>query len=156
VFGAGSEFVEERIAVELLLKLGIALSPRTVGRYMRTLRPVRPGARPQTWSTVVRNHAREVLACDFYMTVTARFRLLYVFIVLDVGTRRLVRWNVTEHPTGTWVVRQFRTCITPREHASFHGHDRDSVYSEGAELALRTMGLSVLKTPVQTKVERAN
>jgi hypothetical protein len=27
----------------------------------------------------MRNHGREVLACDFFVTVTARFRLLYVF-----------------------------------------------------------------------------
>jgi transposase InsO family protein len=31
---------------------------------------------------------------------TARFRTLYVFVVLDVGTRRIVHWNVTEHPTA--------------------------------------------------------
>jgi hypothetical protein len=103
---------EERIAAELLLKLGIAASPRTVRRYMRRPRPVRPGARTQAWSTFVRNHAREVLACDFFVTVTARFRLMYVFLVLDVGSRRLVHWNVTEHATAAWVVRQFRTCVT--------------------------------------------
>ena len=56
---------EERIAAELLLKLGIAVSPRTVRRYMRRPRPFRPGTRTQTWSTFMRNHAREVVACDF-------------------------------------------------------------------------------------------
>jgi hypothetical protein len=47
----------------------------------------------------VRNHAGAILACDFFVTITARFRALYVFVVLDVGTRRIVHWNVTEHPT---------------------------------------------------------
>jgi putative transposase len=42
-----------------------------------------------------------MLACDFFVTVTARLRLFYVFVVLDVGTRRLVHWNVTAHPTAT-------------------------------------------------------
>ena len=36
---------EERIASELLVKLGLAVSPRTVGRYTRGLRP-RHGGRP--------------------------------------------------------------------------------------------------------------
>jgi hypothetical protein len=72
---------EERIAAELLLKLGISLSPRTVRRYMRRPPSVRPGARTQTWSTFVRNHASEVLACDFFVTVTAWFRLVYVFVI---------------------------------------------------------------------------
>ena len=139
---------EERIAAELLLKLGIAVSPRTVRRYMRRPRPVRPGAQTQTWRTFVRTHAREVLAGDFCMTVTARFRLVYVFIVLDVGTRRLVHWNVTAHPTAAWVVQQFRTCVTGESTHRFMVHDRDSIYSEGVDLALRTMELRVRKTPV--------
>jgi len=82
---------EARIADELRLKLGLTVSSRTVGRYLRRLRPSR-GGRPaaQRWATFVRNHAQAVLACDFFMAVTARFRVLYVFVVLDVGTRRIV------------------------------------------------------------------
>jgi hypothetical protein len=82
---------EERIAAELLLKLGVAVSPRTVRRYMR--RPVspRPCSSPQTWSTFVRNHARETLACDFFVAVTATFRLVYVFPVLEPQRHRRVR-----------------------------------------------------------------
>jgi putative transposase len=41
---------EERIANELLLKLGLAVSPRTVGQYIRRLRP-RHGGRSQRWAT---------------------------------------------------------------------------------------------------------
>jgi putative transposase len=115
---------------------------------MRRPRPVRPGSRTQTWSAFVRNHAREVLACNFFLTVTARFRLVYVFIVLDVGTRQLVHWNVTDHPTAAWVVPQFRTCVTGESTHRFIVHDRDSIYSEGVDLALATLGLRVLKTPV--------
>jgi hypothetical protein len=91
---------EERIAAELLVKLGIRISPRTVRRYL-PWRP--PGAsQTQTWTTFVRNHARAVLASDFLVVVTTTFRLLYVFVVLEVGTRRIVHWNVTSHPTADW------------------------------------------------------
>ena len=71
---------EERIAAELLVKLGIRISPRTVRRYMP--RSDGSGARPgsQNWSTFLRNHAQAVLACDFFVSVTVRFRLLYVFV----------------------------------------------------------------------------
>ena len=71
---------EERIANELLLKLGLRVSPRTVRKYM----PKRPAGRPrgdQRWSTFLRNHARAIVACDFFIAVTATFRLLYVFVV---------------------------------------------------------------------------
>jgi hypothetical protein len=84
---------EERITAELLLKLGIRVSPRTVRRYMPS-RPRRPQPGTQAWSTFVWNHARSVLASDFFVVVTATFRLLYVFVALDVGTRRIPHWNL--------------------------------------------------------------
>ena len=68
---------EERTANELLLKLGLRVSPRTVRKYM----PKRPPGRPrgdQRWSTFLRNHAKAIVACDFFVAVTATFRLLYV------------------------------------------------------------------------------
>jgi transposase InsO family protein len=96
----------------------------------------------------MRNHAREVLACDVLVTVTARFCLVYVFIVLEIGTRRLVHWNVTEHHTAAGGVQQFCTCITDESAHRVVVHDRDRTYSKGVDTALRAMGLRVLKTPV--------
>jgi hypothetical protein len=91
---------EERIAAELRVKLGIQVSPRTIRRDL----PPRPTPRPRTgsqaWNIFVRNHARAVLACDSFVVVTATFRLLCVFVVLDVGTRGIMRWNTAEHPTA--------------------------------------------------------
>ena len=97
---------EERIANELLLKLGLRVAPRTVGKYLRTDRP-RP-ASGQRWSTFVRNHAQAIVACDFFISVTATFRILYVFIAMEVGSRRIVHSNATEHPTAEWTRQQFR------------------------------------------------
>jgi transposase InsO family protein len=139
---------EERIAAELLLKLSLSLSPRTVRRYMGRPPSAYPGSRTQAWSTFVHNHARDVLACDFFVTMSARFRPLYVFVVLDVGTRRLVHWNVPAHPTAEWTVQQFRTCVTGETNHRFLVHDRDSIYSPAVDGALHSMGLRVLKTPV--------
>ena len=90
--GANRTWGEERIAAELLVKLGIRVSPRTVRRYMPS-RPPRARQGTQAWSTFVRNHARSVIASDFFVVVTATFRVLYVFLVLEVGTRRILHWN---------------------------------------------------------------
>lgn len=141
---------EERIADELRLKLGIAVSPRTVGRYRSQALPPRQGKRSQRWSTFVRNHAHGVLACDFFVTVTARFQLVYVFVVLEVGTRRIVLWNVTRHPTADWTVQQFRAVITGEAAHRFLVHDRDAIYAPAVDCAVEAMGVQVLKTPVRT------
>src|SRR5712692_5929336 len=103
---------EERIASELLLKLGIRVSPRTVMRYMPPSAAPRGGAQSQMWATFVRNHASAVLACDFFVAVTVTFRVFYVFVILEVGTRRILHWNVTDHPTADWTAQQFRMVVS--------------------------------------------
>jgi hypothetical protein len=62
---------EERIADELLLKIGIRISPRTVRRYMAK-NPNRPADPKQRWMTFVRNHAKAVIATDFLVVVRPR------------------------------------------------------------------------------------
>ena len=76
---------QERIANELLLKLGLRVSPRTVRKYLPTRLTNGRGQRTtsQRWRTFVRNHAQEIVACDFCVVVTATFRLLYVFVVME-------------------------------------------------------------------------
>jgi putative transposase len=67
-----SSWGEERISNELLLKLGIRVSPRTVNKYL----PRRPRGRPRGdlhWSTFLRLHAQGIIACDFFVAVTATF-----------------------------------------------------------------------------------
>ena len=65
---------EERIADELLLKLGIRVAPQTVRKYLDSHKP--RGTSGQRWQTFVRNHAKAMVACDFLVSVTASFRVL--------------------------------------------------------------------------------
>ena len=101
---------EERIANELLLKLGIQVSPQTVRKYL----PRRPPGRPRDdlrWPTFLRLHAKGIIACDFLVAVTVTLRLLYVFVVIEHGSRRLIHCNVTQHPTAAWTWHQLREAI---------------------------------------------
>jgi putative transposase len=137
---------EERIANELLLKMGIRISPRTVRRYMPD-GPKRPNAPPQRWMTFVRNHAKAIIAADFFVVVTATFRFVYVLVVMEIETRRILHFNVTRHPTADWTMQQFRECVIGDEGYKFIVHDRDSIYSSEVDALLRALGLRVLKTP---------
>jgi putative transposase len=86
---------EERIAAELSVKLGILVSPRTVRAYWPQERDPRGGRRTasQHWRTFVRNHAKAIVAADFLVAITAGFRVLYVFVVMEVGSRRILHCN---------------------------------------------------------------
>ena len=89
-----------------------------------------------------------MLACDFLVVVTAGFRQLYVFVLMEIGTRRIVHCNVTAHPTAAWTLQQFREAL-PGEHGHrFVIHDRDAIFSASLDEELKSsFGLRVLRTP---------
>ena len=140
---------EERIAAELLVKRGIRVSPRTVRRDMPSRPTPGPTSGSQAWSTFVRNHARSMRACDFFVAVTATFRVVYVFVVMEVGTRRIVHWNVTAHPSAEWTGQQFRMIVSGDQPYRYVIRDRDSIYSQGVDRTVAALGLTVLRTPVR-------
>ena len=76
------------------------------------------------------NHARDLIALDFFAVPTATFRVLFVLIVLSHGRRRLVHFNVTEHPTAEWTARQLIEACGQDESPRHLIRDRDQVYGE--------------------------
>jgi transposase InsO family protein len=142
---------EERVAAELSVKLGFLVSPRTVRAYWP--HDADPKGRRKTssqhWRCFVRNHAQAMVAADFLVAITAGFRVLYVLVVMEIGSRRILHCNVTAHPTASWTLQQFREAV-PGEHSyRFLIHDRDSIFSTEVDKELQAFGLKVLRTPVQ-------
>jgi transposase InsO family protein len=115
--------------------------------------PSRPRRRDcrstQSWATFLHNHAGAVLACDFFIAVTATFQRLYVFVLLDIGTRRIVHWNLTDQPTSEWTIQQFRNSLPLDGTYRFLVHDRDGIFAPAVDEALPSMSLQVVKTPVR-------
>ena len=147
---------ERRIAAELRLKLGLRVSPRTVRRYMQKGTGVtRCGASAHRWRTFLRNHASVLLASDFCVVVTARLRIVDVFVVMEIASRRLVHVNVIGHPTAAWTLQQFREVLAMPHTSRFVLHDRDSIYSPGLDAAVTAMGVHILRTPVQSPTANA-
>src|SRR5215471_21394069 len=140
---------EERIANELKLKLTIQVSPRTVGKYLHRDGPVRTPDPKQRWLTFVRNHAKVMVACDFFVVITATFRTLYVFVVIEIGSRKILHHNVTAHPTAEWTFQQFREALPGDHPYRFLIHDRDCIFAAEVDQGLAHLGVRVLRTPVQ-------
>ena len=148
---------EERVAAELSVKLGILVSPRTVRAYWP--HDADPKGRRRTnsqhWRSFVRNHAQAMVAADFLVAITAGFRVLYVLVVMEISSRRILHCNVTAHPTAVWTLQQFREAVGDHTYR-FLIHDRDSIFSPEVDDELKAFGLKVLRTPVRApKASRA-
>jgi putative transposase len=143
---------EERIANELLLKLGLRVSPRTIRNYLPKL-PAAPVGKPrgdQGWSTFIKNHAHSIVACDFCVVATATFRILYVFVVMEHASRRMIHVNATAHPNAAWTLQQLREAIASDHAYRFIIHDRDAIFSSAFDASVAGLGLEVIKTPVRS------
>lgn len=88
------------------MKLRIRASLATVSRYVPTREP--DATQQQRWMTFLRNHEDVVAGMDFFVVPTVRFRLLYVCFAIDNGRRRVLNFDVSENPTGHWVIQQLR------------------------------------------------
>jgi putative transposase len=101
----------------------------------------------QRWLTFVRNHAKVVVACDFFVVITAAFRTLYVFGVMDPA-----RFSTS---TPRPIPRRSGRCSSsgkrlPGDHPfRFVIHDRDSIFSADVNRNLTYLGVRVLLTPVR-------
>jgi putative transposase len=81
------------------------------------------------------------------VVVTAAFRLLYVFVVIEHRSRRLVHCNVTAHPTAGWTLQQLREAVGLDARYAYLLHDRDSIFARHLDESVKRLGITVLKSP---------
>jgi transposase InsO family protein len=129
-------------------------APRTVANYSKQLTGPRR-SRDQRWSTFLKNHAQAIVACDFFTAMIATFRIIYVFVALEIGSRRLIHFNTTEHPTAEWTLQQLREALPGDQEYKFLLHDRHKTFSAGLDEEVEKWNISILKSPAHTPTANA-
>lgn len=81
--------------------------------------------------------------------------MLYVFVALEIGSRRLVHFNATEHPTAEWTLQQLREALPGDQDYKFLLHDRHKTFSAGLDEEIESWGIEVLKSPARTPTANA-
>lgn len=132
----------ERIRGELL-KLGIRISKRTIQKFMAIARK-KTG---QTWKTFLKNQSRHIWACDFTVVHDLLFRPLYIFVIIELQSRRIVHTAITRVPTDKWTAQQLREATPWGAGPKYLIRDRDKKF--GAHFAAVAHNIKILKTPVQ-------
>jgi transposase InsO family protein len=134
----------ERLRGELL-KLGVRVSKRTIQKYM----PKMCREPSQTWATFLKNHAADIWAADFTVVHDLLFRPWYIFVVIELQTRRIVHTAVTRSPTDDWTAQQLREATPWGKGPKYLIRDRDDKYGPLFSNVAKSTGIKVLKTPVR-------
>ena len=120
-----------------LEKLGIEIAKSTVEKYRPTLRkPTSP-----SWCTFLKQHMRDTVAIDFFTVPTAQLRVLFVLVVLAHDRRRVVHFNVTEHPTAEWTAQQLVEAFPWQPPPEYLLRDRDAIYGHHFRKRVRSLGI---------------
>jgi putative transposase len=125
-----------------LLKLGIEVSQATVAKYMVR----RVGAPSPSWRSFLRNQFDGIVAIDMFVTVSVSFRLLYVMIILAHDRRKIVRFDVTEHPTARWLSQQVIEAFPWDTAPCYLLRDRDGAFGSVFSKRVASMGISEVVT----------
>jgi hypothetical protein len=136
----------ERIHGELL-KLGIKVAKSTIQAYINQVRS--PVPTKQTWATFLRNHAKDIWAVDVLQTYDLFFRAIFVFVVIELGSRRLLHFGVTRSPNDAWVAQQLREATPFGEGPRFLIRDNDNKFGDAFDRVAEGTGIDVLTTPYQ-------
>jgi putative transposase len=121
-----------------LRTLGVHVSERTISRLLTP--HTRPA--PQTWKTFLTNHLASAASMDFFTVPTLTGRVLFVVIVLSHVRRRIVHFNITEHPTDGWTAQQVINAFPDDTVPEWLHRDRDSVYGESFRRRVAGMGIA--------------
>ena len=88
-------------------KLNVDVSRETIRKTLADYRKSGEIKSNLPWSKFLKAHWASLFACDFFTIDLFGFSRLHVFFILELKSRKIVHWNVTEHPDIPFLRKQF-------------------------------------------------
>ncbi len=104
----------------------------------------------QTWRTFLTNHVQDLVSIDFFTVPTAQLRVLFVLVVLAHHRRRVLHFNVTEHPTAAWTAQQIVDSFPDDTAPAYLLRDRDAIYGEAFRQRVKGMQIREVLTAARS------
>jgi len=134
-------------------KLGFdSLGRSTVERILKPHGLVPPpGHGGLSWHDFLTHYGHFIWACDLFTVTTATLGTYYVVFLIEIGTRRITFWNVSEQPDGAWVAQQFCNLSILHDDLPRHLlHDRASKFTGQADALLHSQGMKPIRLPLRS------
>ncbi len=83
----------------------------------------RPGSQDfQAWRSFLKNQAQALWSCDFFVQPSIGVRVLYILVIMELSSRKVIHFNATDHPTLDWNERHLRRVLA--EFIGWYNHGR--------------------------------
>src|SRR5262249_38161128 len=127
-----------------LLMLGFDVCERSVSRWMK--RAPRDPELAKRWLAFLRNHREAIVAMDFFTVPTVTFQLLYCFFIIRHDRRQIVHFNVTRHPTSSWLLQELIEAFPYQSVPRFLLFDHDQKYGPEVHAGIRSLQITAVHT----------
>lgn len=133
-----------------LRKLGIKISCSTISKYLAELFGEEQPPPSQTWKNFLRNHIKQIAACDFFTVPAWNFAQIYCLVIMSHDRRKILHVDVTRNPTDEWTAKRLNIALQDYPDIKYLIHDNGSNFAAGVKKQLEIFGIEQIKTAYQS------
>jgi len=135
-----------------LNKVGYFACKKTVLKYLEINGLSSPTIRSgPSWSEFLNNHKFKI-GIDFTSLISLMGHQLFIFVIINLDSRKLIHINVTLNPCSEWIKQQFRNAfLDTDDYPTLCICDNDQIFKRWFEdMLMNYFGMKLKRTPYKS------